>query len=335
MDKYQISKLIKHGTYKSNLLNGKLIETHISWVILTKKFTFKIKKKMHYSFLNYSSLSKREFYCEKELLLNSRISDIYIDVLPIKRLKNNLYIGEGKGEIVDYTVRMKRMQIAKQMNFLLQKEMVNKTQIDVLAKKIAVFHQGADIIYNPFKKIQSKKEFNDILSVADWIKTNLENRYSRLIGKAVRNSDAFLDLNENNIKNRIKNGFWRDGHGDLHSKNIFLYRDPVIFDCIEFNDSFRQIDVLNEVAFLCMDLEAFQYEDLSKRFMKTYLEVFSCRKGYMEERLFTYYKSYRANVRAKVNALRAMQANNSRVRNEYIREIKKYLNLMDHYDYQS
>ncbi len=332
MDKYQIKKLIQYGTYKGELLNGKLVETHISWVILTKKFAFKIKKKMQYSFLNFSSLDKRKYYCERELLLNRRFSDIYLDVLPIKSEGNNLSIGVGKGVTIDYAVRMKRLQTAKQMDNLLRKKRINKTQIKVLAKKIAAFHQRTDIIYTPFNKTQAKNEFNDILSVADWIKTNLGNSYADLIEKAIMNSDTFLDQNEQFIAKRIKAGFWRDGHGDLHSKNIFLYQDPVIFDCIEFNDTFRQIDVLNEVAFFCMDLEAFQRGDLSKQFMQTYLELFPCMKSQNEEKLFTYYKCYRTNVRAKVNTLRAMQSIDKIEINKYCIEIKKYLNMMDYYN---
>jgi len=331
MNKYEINKLSQYGTYKGELLNGKLIETHISWVILTKQFAFKIKKKMQYSFLNFSSLNKRKYYCERELLLNKRFSNIYKEVLPIKREDNNLYIGIGKGKTIDYAVKMKRLQTAKQMNQLLQKNRVNKTQIKVLAKKIAAFHRRTDIIYTPFNKIQAKNEFNDILSVINWIKINLGNSYADLIENAVMSSNTFLDQNEQFIAKRIKEGFWRDGHGDLHSKNIFLYKDPIIFDCIEFNDAFRQIDVLNEVAFFCMDLEAFQQGDLSKQFMQTYLELFPCMKGKNEEKLFVYYKYYRTNVRAKVNTLRAMQSVNKIEINKYITEIKKYLKMMDYY----
>lgn len=331
MNKYEINELNKYGTYKGELLNGKLVETHISWVILTKHFAFKIKKKMQYSFLNFSSLDKRKFYCERELLLNRRFSDIYKEVLPIKREGNNLQIGAGKGKTIDYAVRMKRLQTAKQMDHLLRKNRVNKIQIKVLAKKIADFHQRTDIIYTPFNKVQAKNKFNDILSVADWIKINLGNNYVDIIEKAVMISNTFLDQNEQFIAKRITAGFWRDGHGDLHSKNIFLYRDPIIFDCIEFNDSFRQIDVLNEVAFFCMDLEAFQRNDLSKQFMQTYLELFPCMKSQNEEKLFVYYKCYRTNVRAKVNTLRAMQSKDKIERNKFGIEIKKYLKLMDCY----
>ena len=334
MDKDQINKLIQFGTYRGELLKGKLIETHISWVILTKRYAFKIKKNMQYSFLNFSSISKRKYYCEQEILLNSRLSDIYLDVLPVKQTINKLFIGEGKGQVIGYTVRMKRLQIAKQMNHMLERKQVSEIQINVLAKKTALFHRDTDIIYNPFNDSQAKTEFNDILTVLDWVKINLKNRYADLIEKAVRNSNTFLDQNKQFIKNRIKAGFWRDVHGDLHSKNIFLYKDPIIFDCIEFNDAFRQIDVLNEVAFFCMDLEGFKRVDLSKQFMKTYLEFFPCMKTRQEECLFTYYKSYRANVRAKVNALRAMQATKASVINKYTKEIEKYLNLMDQYNYQ-
>jgi len=332
MDKYQINKLLRYGTYNGELLHGRLIETHISWVILTKQFVFKIKKKMQYSFLDFSTMNKRKFYCDRELLLNSRISDIYLDVLPIKQTGNNFRIGEGKGEIIDYTVRMKRLQTAKQMNHLLQKNFVSQNQMIVLAEKIAHFHQKADIIYTPFNITQAKNEFNDILSVVDWVKINLENRYADLIEKTVKKSNAFLEMNEKFIKNRVEEGFWRDGHGDLHSKNIFLYRDPVIFDCIEFNDTFRQIDVLNEVAFFCMDLEAFQRADLSRQFMKTYLEIFPCMREDREEQLFNYYKCYRANVRAKVNCLRAIQTNDEDETDKYLAEIRKYLELMDYYN---
>lgn len=332
MDKYQINKLLSVGTYKGELLHGRLIETHISWVILTKQFVFKIKKKMQYSFLDFSTMYKRKFYCDRELLLNTRISDIYLDVLPIKQEGNSLRVGVGTGEIIDYTVRMKRLQTAKQMNHLLQKDLVSQGQMTVLAEKIAHFHQKADIISTPFNITQAKNEFNDILSVIHWVKINLESEYADLIEKTVKNSNTFLVRNENFIIDRIAKGFWRDGHGDLHSKNIFLYRDPIIFDCIEFNDAFRQIDVLNELAFFCMDLEAFQRADLSKQFMKTYLQIFPCLSGPKEEQLFNYYKCYRANVRAKVNCLRAMQTKDQDEAVKYLSEIRKYLKLMDSYN---
>ena len=125
-----------------------------------------------------------------------------------------------------------------------------------------------------------------------------------------------------------KSGFYRDGHGDLHSRNIFLLPAPLPFDCIEFNDDFRQTDVLNEVAFLCMDLNAFERND---QFVADYNHFFPAIRTSEEPRLFIYYKSHRANVRAKVNSLRAKSAPNKADENRALADAEKYFQLMDHY----
>ena len=127
------------------------------------------------------------------------------------------------------------------------------------------------------------------------------------------------------------NGFFRDGHGDLHSRNIFLLPEPVIFDCIEFNDEYRQIDVLNDVAFLCMDLDAIARGDLSDVLITYYNKLFPSMETEAVRGLFIYYKGYRANVRAKVNSLRARSTQDDGHRSKALNEVKKYLLLMHSY----
>ena len=130
---------------------------------------------------------------------------------------------------------------------------------------------------------------------------------------------------------RLKAGFFRDCHGDLHSRNIFLLATPQPFDCIEFNDDFRQIDVLNEIAFLCMDLDSFGRQDLADLFLKYYNDLFPTMKTVEDQLLFIYYKSYRSNIRAKVNSLRARSAKDERERKNALAESRKYLQLMNSY----
>ncbi|HKH60807.1 MAG TPA: hypothetical protein VKA49_08245 [Flavitalea sp.] len=130
---------------------------------------------------------------------------------------------------------------------------------------------------------------------------------------------------------RLKAGFFRDCHGDLHSRNILLLPDPQLFDCIEFNDDFREIDVLNEVAFLCMDLDAFGRQEVSALFLKSYNELFCTIITGEDYRLFLYYKMYRANIRAKVNSLRACSTDNDGTRQILLREAEKYLKLIKIY----
>jgi len=331
MKKAHINKLLEEGTFDGKMLNGKLIETHISWVILTKKFAFKIKKPLQYSFLNFSSLDKRKYYCERELTLNRRLTSIYLNVLPVKQSNGRIFIGKGEGKVIDYALRMRRLQAARKMDNMLQKNQINEAHMETLANIIAAFHQRADVNYSPFSKTKAKKAFNDILGVVGWVREHLGNKYAIIIEKSVSRSNNFLDRISPLLKKRIKNSLQRDVHGDLHSKNIFLYRKPIIFDCIEFNDDFRQIDVLNEVAFFCMDLESFQHWNLSKHFMKCYLDLFPCMNSQEDEQLFSYYKGYRANIRAKVNALRGMQTKNDVQIKKYAEEVRKYLNLLNHY----
>ena len=140
-----------------------------------------------------------------------------------------------------------------------------------------------------------------------------------------------MERNKGLLAQRLNAGYFRDCHGDLHSRNIFLLPDPQPFDCIEFNDDIRQIDVLNEVAFLCMDLDAFDRKDLSDLFIEYYNQFFPTMMTDADRRLFVYYKSYRANIRAKVNSLRARSAAGSVEKAKSLSAVSKYLELMDSY----
>jgi aminoglycoside phosphotransferase family enzyme len=111
------------------------------------------------------------------------------------------------------------------------------------------------------------------------------------------------------MQSRVRSGFWVEGHGDLHSRNIFLPKDsePVVFDCLEFSEHFRQTDVLNELAFLCMDLEFYGRGDLASVFLEAYASHWPCFEKPEDGLLFSYFKAYRANVRLKVALLEIRQ----------------------------
>jgi len=157
-----------------------------------------------------------------------------------------------------------------------------------------------------------------------------KNNYT-IICQAIDTSNVFIERNKKLLADRLKAGFFRNCHGDLHTRNIFLLPSPQPFDCLEFNDDYRQIDVLNEVAFLCMDLDAFGRQDLSDIFINSYNNLFPSMKTDEDRRLFVYYKGYRSNIRAKVNSLRAREAGNDADRKLRLAEADKYLRLMDCY----
>lgn len=327
----QINSLITQGKFPEETAKSELIETHISWVILCDEFVYKIKKPIRYSFLDFSTIELRKHYCHREVELNKRFThNVYIDVMPVREWREKLIIGGKEGVIVDYAVRMHKLNTEKRMDKLLVQQAVAASDIIKLAEIIASFHKNTTIIRQK-NLLEIRESFNDLETEKEYLSQQLDGSFGHIIEDAIKFSDTFLDSNKELIASRLSGGFYRDCHGDLHSRNIFLLPEPVPFDCIEFNDNFREIDVLNEVAFLCMDLDALGYMDLSSLFLKYYNHFFPVMTTEKDRYLFLYYKLYRANVRAKVNSLRAGSAATIEEKLKSLAASEKYLRLMKGY----
>lgn len=326
-----IQLILKYGKFPHAFNERKLVETHISYVILGTSLVYKFKKEITYSFLDFSTVEKRKYFCERELMLNKRLTTgMYLEVVPVRSEKDVITINGSDGEIIDYGIKMKRLQDGKQMHLMLAKKQVTPHHIKTVAELIRKFHDRTEIVNRNFDPVQFSTRFNDILSIVGIVGKTLGADNVKAIEKAVRISDEFLEKQRVLFIQRVEDKCIRDCHGDLHSRNIFLYTKPIIFDCIEFNDEYRQIDILDEIAFFCMDLEAEGYTALSKAFTDLYFARTKNEFGREEQLLFTYYKFYRANVRAKVNALRAKSSEGEELKNN-LNEVRKYLALMNSY----
>lgn len=327
----EVLALVSGGAIPYSCNHPKLVETHISWVILCDEHVYKIKKPVHYSFLDFSTPEKREYYCEREVALNNRVtSGIYLDVVPVKRTAVSFAIGGSEGKVIDHAVRMRRLNSALQMDILLRANKVTDKQVGDLARHVAAFHRNATIVY-PDNVLDIGDKFNDLANEKDFLCAQVGDDAGKIIDHVIALAEKFLNENTGLLTRRVQEGFTRDCHGDLHSRNIFLEEPPVIFDCIEFNDDYRQIDLLNEVAFLCMDMDAFRHHALAVTFMGAYQEHLPILRDDREARLFNYYKAYRANVRAKVNSLRARSATDEKARAAALNESLRYLRLMADY----
>jgi len=331
MRENEVNILAGSGRYDGSVLKGRIEETHISWVILTKKYAFKIKKPLTLSFLDFSTLRKRKKFCHRELQLNRRFSPIYLSVLPIHTHNHSWTIGRGKGKIVEYAVVMKRLNLTKRMDKLLQKKKVLPGHILSLARLIASFHLETAVTKNSFNLSKARAAFNDVKSILPLSKKYLGSKYATIIEKSIDWSNKFLSIHATRIRRRIDDGFYRDVHGDLHSGNIFLYNNPILFDCIEFNDSYRHIDIINEIAFFCMDLEAYKQKSLADIFLKEYQSRTGCFQFAEDRKLFTYYKCFRANVRAKVHAISAAQCDDAEILKQHVVALRTYLQLIKKY----
>ncbi|WP_455374586.1 bifunctional aminoglycoside phosphotransferase/ATP-binding protein [Kaarinaea lacus] len=283
-----------------------VIETHISWVLLTGQYVYKIKKPVNFGFLDFSTLEKRHLYCEEEVRLNRRLApQLYIGVVAIHGTQEHPNIN-GQGPVLEYAVKMKQFPQSTQLDRLLAEKGLDNAVIDKLAGKVARFHLAID-------SVEKDSSFGDLEHIQQPVLDNFSHIRSciddknviPLLNKLEEWTKKKLKLLTEIIQKRKDQGFVRECHGDMHLRNIALWNDEIIiFDCIEFNKNFYWIDVVSEIAFLVMDLEDRKHHALARRFLNSYLEITGDYEGL---RLLRFYKVYRAMVRAKVDALRVGQ----------------------------
>jgi len=287
---------------------AELVETHISWVILGPELVYKIRKPVRYAFLDFSTLEKREADCRKELALNRRFSpEVYLDVVPVRRLGEGIFLGEGNGEVIDHAVMMRRLDSRRQMDVLLRAGEVGPAQALALADTLADLHSRAERLTAGQDAHALWLDFADILKTEPFFQEHFGAARARALRDSVALAGRIIRGSAARIRQRMAEGFVRDGHGDLHSRNIFLLDRPVLFDCLEFNDHLRQVDLLSEIAFLGMDLHAFGRDDLWEIFLDRYQERLPVLILPEDRILLDWFLWYRANVRLKVQALRGMQ----------------------------
>ena len=324
-----VEALMKPEAYDEDPGSIELLQTHISFVFLTRRFVYKVKKAVNFGFLDFTTLEKRRFFCEKELKLNRRLcGDMYLEVVPIN--KADVVKIKGEGETVEYAVKMKRMPQKKIMSKLLEENKVNGKLVDRIAKIIAEFHSKAET--------NSRiSEFGSLASIETNWKENFE-QTEEYVGKTISPEDFklirekvedFMKKSAPLFKKRMAENRVRDCHGDIHSGNIFVTDKIYIFDAIEFNERFRYSDVASDVAFLAMDLDFKGKTDLSNFFVEKYAEY----SGDQEmTKLLPFYECYRACVRGKVVSFKLKDPNvRSKEKNTAKKEAKAYFKLASTY----
>lgn len=322
-----ITALQQAQIYNHSVTEIRLIETHISWIILTGDYAYKIKKPVDLGFLNFSTLKLRKHYCEQELQLNQRLApDIYLEVVSLTGTAELPQIN-GSGETFEYAVKMRQFDPEKQLDQLLRQNQLSTDHIDQLADTVASFHQQIEIAAedNPFGTAEAV--WQPVQENFDQIRPRLEDETESARLKQLQQwSQQRFEQLKHVITTRKQNGFIRNCHGDMHLANITLINNKVtVFDCIEFNDNFRWIDAISEIAFTTMDLIDRQRPDLAARLLDRYLQ----RTGdYAGLALLQFYQVYRALVRAKVAIIRHSQSGLSKSeQKQSLQQFKDYSQL--------
>lgn len=306
-----ITALQNPKSYDHPVSEVRLFETHISWVILTGEYAYKIKKPVDLGFLDFSSLELRKHYCDQELLLNRRLApELYLDVVRLTGTADQPSIN-GEGEPFEYAVKMRQFDPEQQLDKLLSQEKLTAAHIDQLADSIASFHQQIEIASADTQFGMPETAWLPVEENFQQIRPRLRDatELARLDRLYQWCQEQFKQLSDT-LKQRKKDGFIRNCHGDMHLANMTLIDDKVtIFDCIEFNDNFRWIDVISEIAFTTMDLIDRKQADFAARLLNRYLQHTGDYQGLA---LLQFYQVYRALVRAKVAIIRSKQPDISR-----------------------
>ena len=310
-----------------------LIETHISWVLLADAHAYKFKKPLKLSFLDFSTLGKRRVACEQEVFLNRRLAPgMYLGVLPVHSEEGRVRIDGPPGQVVDYVVCMRRMDESRQMDLLMEKGSVSESDVLGIAEVLADFHRAAQKVPGGTSYEELLEEFKDIASAIPYVEEHFGKKAALLLREVNQWVPWFLRQVQGRVQERDRMGFVIDGHGDLHCRNIFLLDPAVIFDCIEFNADLRSLDMLNEIAFLCMDLERYGRPDLARAFTRKYLALNPIMEEATDRDLFLFYKMYRANVRIKVSCIHLMEKTGPGLNQVKERDlIRRYLKLYEDY----
>jgi uncharacterized protein len=329
MDSGGIEQLLRSISQSEHTAPAQLRETHISWVILCGAYAYKIKKPINLAFLDFSSVDLRRHFCEEELRLNRRFStQLYIAVVPVTQEERGPVI-DGTGPPIDYAVKMRRFKEDQLLDVIAARDGLNDKLLRALALELARLHDTLPVCHpdpdsneagtpkalhkaieqnfqqirkHSLPQVQSRK----LQALSEW---SLE-RFSHL-------SPVMMQ--------RVLDGKVIDGHGDAHLGNIALVDGAVrLFDCIEFNATFRIMDSISEIAFLTMDMDARVYHAASHRLLTDYLEYSG---DYAGLPLLDFYRCYFAMVRAKVNLLReSTQATDITTTGGY-QEFLRYLEL--------
>lgn len=317
-------------SYPHTATDISLVQTHISFVLLAGEYVYKWKKPVDFGFLNFSTLEKRKFFCEQELLLNRRLCpDIYEELVTVTEEGEGFCLN-GSGKVVEYGIRMKRMPEEKMMGRIMAAGKLTHAHIDGIINILVPFYLTA-------AGDQTIQEFGLADSVAVNVLENFEQTES-FIDQGALSRGQFDTISsyareflghKDRFQKRIDAGKIRDCHGDMHSANICL-ADPVyIFDCIEFNERFRYTDVAADVAFLAMDLDFHGLEELSHYFVEQFAAK-SEDTGISV--MLDFYKCYRAYVRGKIGLFTAADpAVDEKTASHSLEQARKHFLLAEKY----
>lgn len=297
-----VAALLDPSAYPHPAPSIRLLETHISWIVLAGSYAYKVKKPVRFDFLDFSTLERREADCREELRLNRRLCrGLYLGVEWIVERGGRFVLG-GEGRKVEPVVRMQRLPENGLLPRLLEWGTVDRSLVQRIARRLAAFHAraatgpGVDDHGTP-EAIRGNWEDN-FAETEPFVGWTLPRETQAVIRRYV---ERFLGTQAGGLEQRVRAHRIRDGHGDLHAASVCVAGPHLyLFDCLEFGARYRCADVAADLAFLAMDLTHYGRVDLADHLVDAYVRT----SGDQDLReLHDFFACYRAYVRGKVLSL--------------------------------
>jgi aminoglycoside phosphotransferase family enzyme len=303
--------------------NVEIRQTHMSWVFLTDKAAWKLKKPVRTEYVDLSTPKARQRNCLREVRLNRRLAkDVYIGVETLTMDREGNFRLHGRGKIVDWLVHMRRLPADRMLDNLIACDNVSEQDIIKLACVLANFH--TKLAPARMTPEQYRKRLAADLESARRDLTRTEYGICRDPAESVIRSELeFLEENRYLFDARVRQGKIVEGHGDLRPEHVCLETQPVIIDCLEFNRSLRILDAVSELSFLALECERLGAPEIGKRILNAYSEQADDRPA---NALLEFYRAYHACVRAKI-AIWHLNDDNIQDRAAWVAKAEQYLRM--------
>lgn len=293
----KVTLLRQPDTYPDKPDHVGTVETHMSWVFLTDRYAYKLKKPVHYDMLDFSTLSRRQQDCEEEVRLNRRLApDVYLGTVPLSVDSSGAMHLGANGEIIEWLVKMRRLPTDRMLDQVILHGEVDEADIHNVVLKLSRFYQKLPPVEVTGEQYRNEFKKNIELNQRELLTPDYELPQD-LIRKVHDDQRVFLVQESGLFDSRAAAKKIVEGHGDLRAEHICLEPDPVIIDCLEFYRQFRITDPADELSFLAMECERLGAPIIGKQLFRTYENV---THDQLPARLINFYKAYRACLRARL-----------------------------------
>jgi len=303
----------------------RLIETHFSWVILTRHFAFKLKKALAVDWLRHDSVDERRLACLSEWHLNRRLAGpVYIGVIPIVTREDRILIANRQQDAEEYLLCMQRLPAHDSLQYKLTRGTVSAAQIQGLVRVLTHFYRQC-----PPEWIEPGRHHQALINRIRAHAGELAGTHADRACDAVRICDELIALAgqlETLITERVRLGWIREIHGDLRPEHIYLRTTPIVIDCLEFSRELRLLDPVDEIAFLAMECDRAGAVPLGKALQACYQHLMPDRPP---EGLWQFYKASRAVLWAVLGLRHQQNPEQWRQRAiDYLRLARGYLDVL-------